>query len=55
MELIGTMTVGAVFSVSMGGGSVAPTITGDHQNRITDYTAIVVEKRDALIREIQQS
>lgn len=22
---------------------VAPTITGDHQNRITDYTAIVVE------------
>ncbi len=26
-----------------GNGSVAPTITGDHQNRITDYTAIVVE------------
>lgn len=26
-----------------GGGEIAPTITGDHQNRITDYTAIVVE------------
>lgn len=29
-----------------GGGDIAPTITGDHQNRITDYTAIVVEVRD---------
>lgn len=26
-----------------GGGTVCPTITGDHENRITDYTAIVVE------------
>lgn len=26
-----------------GGGKTAPTITGDHQNRITDYTAIVVQ------------
>lgn len=25
-----------------GGGTISPTITGDHQNRITDYTAIVV-------------
>lgn len=25
-----------------GGGGIAPTITGDHQNRVTDYTAIVV-------------
>lgn len=25
-----------------GGGAVCPTITGEHQNRITDYTAIVV-------------
>ena len=25
-----------------GGGGIAPTITGDHQNRITDYTAICV-------------
>ena len=26
-----------------GGGIISPTITGDHQNSITDYTAIVVE------------
>lgn len=26
-----------------GGGKICPTITGDHQDRITDYTAIVVE------------
>ncbi len=26
-----------------GGGGIAPTIAGDHQNRVTDYTAIVVE------------
>ena len=25
-----------------GEGGVSPTITGDHQNRITDYTAIVL-------------
>lgn len=25
-----------------GDGGVSPTLTGDHQNRITDYTAIVV-------------
>lgn len=25
---------------------VCPTLTGDHQNRITDYTAIVVERTD---------
>ena len=31
-----------------GGGRVAPTITGDHQNRITDYTAIVVEVDETL-------
>lgn len=29
-----------------GGGRVSPTITGDHQDRITDYTAIVVQKKD---------
>ena len=27
-----------------GGGGVTPTITGDHQDRITDYTAIVLER-----------
>lgn len=26
-----------------GWGGVSPTIVGDHQNRVTDYTAIVVE------------
>lgn len=26
-----------------GNGEISPTITGDHKNRITDYTAIVVE------------
>lgn len=29
-----------------GGGTISPTITGDHQNRITDYTAIVVTYED---------
>ena len=29
-----------------GDGGVSPTITGDHQNRITDYTAILVERYD---------
>lgn len=31
-----------------GGGAIAPTITGDHQNRVTDYTAIVVEKHESI-------
>lgn len=26
-----------------GGGKTCPTLTGDHQNRVTDYTALVVE------------
>lgn len=26
-----------------GDGGVSPTLTGDHQNRITDYTAILLE------------
>ena len=25
-----------------GGGAICPTLTGDHQNRVTDYTAIVL-------------
>ena len=29
-----------------GNGEISPTLTGDHQNRITDYTAIVVEVRN---------
>lgn len=31
-----------------GDGKIAPTITGDHENRITDYTAIVVEHAGCL-------
>lgn len=30
-----------------GRGGISPTITGDHQNRITDYTAIVVITDDS--------
>lgn len=32
----------------MGGGMISPTITGDHQNRITDYTAILVEVNETV-------
>ena len=35
-----------------GGGQVSPTITGDHQNRITDYTAIVLERKNNEFRDI---
>lgn len=28
-----------------GDGSIVPTITGDHENRITDYTAVAVEQK----------
>lgn len=39
-----------------GGGGTAPTITGDHQDRITDYTAIVLEIDDEeAIPLVQQS
>ena len=34
-----------------GGGKVSPTITGEHQNRITDYTATVLKYEET----IQQS
>lgn len=27
-----------------GDGKIVPTITGDHENRITDYTAIAIER-----------
>ena len=30
-----------------GRGGISPTITGDHQNRITDYTAIVLAIHEA--------
>lgn len=38
-----------------GGGVVSPTITGDHQDRITDYTAIVLEVWDEREEVIQQN
>lgn len=31
-----------------GNGKIVPTITGDHESRITDYTAIVIEPKDCL-------
>lgn len=31
-----------------GGGEVSPTITGDHQNRVTDYTALVVRYEETI-------
>ena len=34
-----------------GGGGIAPTIAGDHQDRVTDYTAIVVEIHEDIHRE----
>jgi len=30
-----------------GGGGISPTITGDHQNRVTDYTAVVVSYEES--------
>lgn len=35
-----------------GEGEICPTITGDHQNRITDYTAILVEHEDVHREEV---
>lgn len=29
-----------------GNGEISPTLTGGHQNRVTDYTAIVIEVND---------
>lgn len=37
-----------------GEGNISPTITGDHQDRITDYTAIVVEYEDICGEEVFQ-
>jgi len=34
-----------------GGGGIACTITGDHQTRISDYTAIAVIEYDDMERE----
>lgn len=37
-----------------GDGIICPTITGDHENRITDYTAVLVEKNERRHYFIQQ-
>ena len=34
-----------------GSGAISPTLTGDHQNRVTDYTAIVVEAPEKAERD----
>lgn len=35
-----------IFDARGNGGGICPTLTGDHQNRITDYTAIVLTVAD---------
>lgn len=37
-----------------GDGTVAPTLTGDHQNRVTDYTALCVDRpqRKYIVRRL---
>lgn len=45
----GTAIVQILDARGNGGGAVSPTITGDHQDRITDYTAIIVEKRNEVL------
>ena len=37
-----------------GGGRICPTITGDHQNRITDYTAIVVKAHEDTVQQSKE-
>lgn len=29
-----------------GDGEITPTMTGDHESRVTDYTAVLVEKHE---------
>lgn len=37
----------AIFDARGGGdGNISPTITGDHNNRITDYTAVVLQESE---------
>lgn len=43
MEMMKNKTIFVYDARGNGTGGVAPTITGDHQNRITDYTAIALE------------
>ena len=43
MKMMKNKTIFVYDARGNGTGGVAPTITGDHQNRITDYTAIALE------------
>lgn len=46
-EAAGGQTHGIVYDARGNGeGVIVPTLTGDHGNRITDYTAIVTEETD---------
>lgn len=40
----GNEAASRVFDARGNGGGVAPTITGDHNNRVTDYTAVVMQR-----------
>lgn len=31
-----------------GEGLISPNLTGDHQNRITDYTAVIVQRNNTM-------
>ena len=46
-------TVSKVFYARGNGkGEISPTITGDHQDRITDYTAIVLSYDEETLQQI---
>ena len=53
MYTLNTVDRPAVFDArGNGDGETVPTITGDHQNRITDYTAISVDETKSLVRRL---
>ena len=54
VEVLPTMNADGNYAVLVydargnGGGRTAPTIIGDHQDRVTDYTAIVVKYEETI-------
>lgn len=44
-EASGTLQAAIFDAHGNGDGKIVPTITGDHENRITDYTAIAIERQ----------
>lgn len=44
-ELVPTLNIVCYDARGNGDGMLSPTITGDHNSRITDYTAVVIEKK----------